>query len=110
LTITCTSTGFSAAAAPAAASPKSATEQIADLEALVRNISALKDPFKSDLIGDLEDATSALDDSKPAEAAARLDHFVSGVKAVPAAQLTSDQRSKLIETATQIRRSIGSGP
>jgi hypothetical protein len=100
--VTCTARAFSVAS-PAAAT-KTPAVQLAELEKLVTSIALLKDPFKTDLLADLDDANTAISDRKPENAIARLGDFIAQVQAAQLrAELTSDQRKQLLDNATQIR-------
>jgi hypothetical protein len=106
VTLTCGGAGFGVK--PAAPTTKTPAQQLRDLAAYVGGIVSLKDPFKSQLLGDINDAISALQDKNADEAGARLDDFVATVQAAPLrAQLTADQRNRLIDTATRIKAQIG---
>jgi hypothetical protein len=100
--------GASFGAKPSAPTTKTPAQQLRDLEAFVSGIVSLKDPFKSQLVGDLEDAISALQSHNADEARARLDDFVATVQATPLrAQLTADQRNRLTDGAKRIKARIG---
>jgi hypothetical protein len=104
--LTCGGAGFGAK--PSAPTTKTPAQQLRDLSAFVSGIASLKDPFKSRLVGDLQDAISALQDHNADEARARLDDFVATVQAAPLrAQLTADQRNRLIDTVNRIKAQIG---
>ena len=103
--LTCGGAAFGAK--PSAPTTKTPAEQLRDLNAFVSGIASLKDPFKSQLVGDLQDAISALQDRNADEARARLDDFVATVQVAPLrAQLTADQRNRLIDTANRIKAQI----
>jgi hypothetical protein len=90
---------------PPATSPSA---QLRDLEAVVEGIALLKDPFKSDLLGNLDAAIAALADKNTDEAHAQLDAFVTTVQQEPLqAQLTAAQRNRLVTTAKNIEAQIG---
>ena len=68
---------------------------------------AAEDPFKSDLLGNLDAAVTALADNNPDEARAELDEFVKTLQKAPLqAEPTSAQRDRLITTAKKIRAQI----
>jgi hypothetical protein len=82
--------------------------QLRDLKAVVDGIPLLKDPFKSDLLDNLDAAIAALADKNPDAARAQLDEFVTTVQQEPLqAQLTSAQRDRLVTTAKKIQAQIG---
>lgn len=106
MTLTCGGAGFGAQ--PTAPSTQTPAQQLRDLAAYLGGISSLKEPFKSQLLGDIDDAISALQDKNADEAGARLDDFVATVQSAPLrAQLTPDQRSRLIDTARRIKLQVG---
>lgn len=106
MVLTCGGAGFGAK--PPAPTTKTPAQQLRDLKAFVSGIASLKEPFKSRLVGDLEGAISALQDDNADEARARLDDFVETVRAAPLrAQLTADQRKRLIDTVNRIKAQIG---
>jgi hypothetical protein len=106
MVLTCGGAGFGAK--PPAPTTKTPAQQLRDLKAFVNGIASLKEPFKSRLVGDLEGAISALQDDNADEARARLDDFVETVRAAPLrAQLTADQRKRLIDTVNRIKAQIG---
>jgi hypothetical protein len=107
MTITCVAAGFKASETPATPSAKSSMEQLADLKALVSGTSMLKDPFKSELLANLDDATTALGDKAPDQATAKLDDFIAGLQTTPVAQLTPEKRVQLTDNARRIQKSIG---
>jgi hypothetical protein len=107
LTLSCVAGGLGASAPskPPATSPSA---QLRDLKAVVEGIAMLKDPFKSDLLGNLDAAITALADHNSDEARAQLDEFVTTVQKEPLqAQLTSAQRDRLVTTAKSIQAQIG---
>jgi hypothetical protein len=75
---------------------------------VVAGVALLKDPFKSDLVGNLDAAIAALADHNADEARAQLDQFVTTVQSAPLqAQLTSAQRARFVTTAKTIEAQIG---
>jgi hypothetical protein len=97
--------GGPAPSKPPATSPSA---QLRDLKAVVEGIAMLKDPFKSDLLGNLDAAITALADKNTDEARAQLDAFVTTVQKEPLqAQLTAAQRDRLVTTAKNIQAQIG---
>jgi len=104
--VKCGGAGFGAK--PPVPTTKTPAEQLRDLSTFVSGIASLKDPFKTQLVGDLQDAISALQEHNPDEARARLDDFIATVQAAPLrAQLTADQRQRLIDTVSRIKAQIG---
>jgi hypothetical protein len=94
-----------ALAGPAATSPSA---QLRDFKTVVEAIALLRDPFKSDLLGNLDAAIDALAAGNADEARAQLDAFVATVQKEPLqAQLTSAQRNHLVETARKIESQLG---
>ncbi len=94
--------------APSKPTGKSPSTQLRDLEAEVSGIAMLKDPFKSDLLGNLDAAITALADHNQDEARAQLDEFVSTVqKPQLQAELTSAQRDRLVAAAKSIQAQLG---
>jgi hypothetical protein len=106
LKVTCLTGGLGGSTTPANAPAKSPSAQLKDLEAVVGAIALLKDPFKSDLVGYLDGAITALADGNPDEARSQLDEFVTTAQKAPQAQLTSAQRDRLIKTAKEIEAQI----
>jgi hypothetical protein len=103
--LTCGGAGFGAR--PTAPTPETPAQQLRHLNAFVSGIASLKDPFKSRLVDDLQNAISALEDQNADEARARLDDFVATLQSEPLrAQLTADQRNRLIDTANRIKAQI----
>jgi hypothetical protein len=100
--------GLGGVPAPSKAPAASPSAQLRNLEAVVGGIALLKDPFKSDLLGNLDAAIAALADHNADEAHAQLDQFVATLQQPPLqAQLTSTQRDRLATTAKSIRAQIG---
>ena len=96
------------AAPPSKPSAKTPSEQLRDLKAVVEGIALLQDPFKSDLLGNLDAAITALADKNRDEARAQLDQFVNTVQRPELrAQLTAAQRNRLVTTARSIKTQIG---
>ena len=94
--------------APSKPTGKSPSAQLRDLEAAVSGIAMLKDPFKSDLLGNLDAAIAALADHNQDEARAQLDQFVATVqKPQLQAELTSAQRDRLVAAAKGIQAQLG---
>lgn len=107
LRLTCVAGGLGGPA-PTKPPTTSPSAQLRDLKAVVEGIALLKDPFKSDLLGNLDSAISALADKNADEARAQLDQFITTVQQEPLqAQLTSAQRDQLVATAKKIRAQIG---
>ena len=66
-------------------------------------------PEPTNLLTDLSAATAAVTNKKPDDASAKLGDFISQVQAAPLrAQITSSQRSRLLDLATSIRSELGS--
>jgi hypothetical protein len=106
LTVSCVAAGLGGRP-PAKPPTTSPSAQLRDLKAAVEAIALLKDPFKSDLLGNLDAAITALADKNPDEARAQLDQFVTTLQKAPLqAQLTSTQRDKLDSTAKKIQAQI----
>jgi hypothetical protein len=94
--------------APTTSPATTPSAQLRDLKAVVDGIPLLKDPFKSDLLGNLDAAIAAIADKNRDEAHAQLDEFVTTVQKEPLqAQLTSAQRDRLVTTAKKIQAQIG---
>lgn len=107
LVLSCVAAGLGGPA-PAKPSGKSPSAQIRDLEAEVSAIAMLKDPFKSDLLGNLDAAITALADHNQDEARAQLDQFISTIqKPQLQAELTSAQRDGLVAAAKGIQAQLG---
>jgi hypothetical protein len=93
---------------PSKSPATSPSAQLRDLKAVVAGVALLKDPFKSDLVGNLDAAIAALADHNADEARAQLDQFVTTVQSAPLqAQLTSAQRARFVTTAKTIEAQIG---
>lgn len=76
---------------------------------LVSGIPLLKDPFRTNLLADLSDASTAISDKKPDNASAKLGDFSTQIQAAPLrAHLSSAQRSSLLDLATSIRSALAS--
>jgi hypothetical protein len=106
LILTCGGAGFGTKSP--APTTKTPAQQLRDLNAVVSGIGSLKDPFKSELLGDVQDAISALQGDNTDEARARLADFVATVQSAPLrAQLTADQRNRLVNTVNRIKAQIG---
>lgn len=106
LVLTCVAGGLGRPA-PTTSPTTTPSAQLRDLKAVVSGIPLLKDPFKSDLLGNLDAAIAALVGEDPDEARAQLDEFVATVQKEPLqAQLTAAQRDRLVKTATKIRARI----
>ncbi|HXK16070.1 MAG TPA: hypothetical protein VNH45_16180, partial [Gaiellaceae bacterium] len=107
LVLSCVAGGLGAPA-PSKPTGKSPSAQLRDLEAAVSGIAMLKDPFKSDLLGNLDAAIAALADHNQDEARAQLDQFVATVqKPQLQAELTSAQRDRLVAAAKGIQAQLG---
>jgi hypothetical protein len=106
LTVTCTHTGFSETEKRSTA-PRSATDRLATVRASVSAIGLLKDPFRTDLLGDLDDASAALADDSPGQASAALADFITVLEGVPQAQLGAKQRTQLYDAVAGIKSSVG---
>lgn len=107
LLLNCVAGGLGAPA-PTKPSGKSPSAQLRDLETEVSGIAMLKDPFKSDLLGNLDAAITALADDNQDEARAQLDEFVATVqKPQLQAELTSAQRQRLVTAAKGIQAQLG---
>ncbi len=107
MTISCVAGGFGGTPPPSAPPGTTPSAQLRDLRAVVDGIALLKDPFKSDLLGNLDAAIGALADKNPDEAQAQLEAFVATVQQPAlAAQLTAAQRDRLVKNAKSIRAQI----
>jgi hypothetical protein len=108
LILRCLATGLGAPQPTPTSPAKSPAAQLRDLRAVVAAIVMLKDPFRSELLGDLDAAITAVGDRKADDARAKLDDFITTLQSPPLqAQLTADQRDQLIETAKRIEGAIG---
>lgn len=107
MSVTCIAKAFGeSGGAKGAATPAA---DLASLTKLVSGIALLKDPFRTNLLTDLSTATAAVTNKKTDDASAKLGDFISQVQAAPLrAQVTSAQRSRLLDLATSIRSELGS--
>jgi hypothetical protein len=104
--VTCTVKGFTQSSPAEAPTPAAG---VAALTKLVTGIPLLKDPFRTNLLADLSDASTAISDKKPDNASAKLGDFITQIQAAPLrAQLSSAQRSSLVDLATSIRSALAS--
>jgi hypothetical protein len=102
--VTCSSKGFSSSSG---SRPPTPIAGLAALTKLVSSIALLKDPFRTNLLTDLADASDALSNKKPDVASASIGDFITQVQARPlGAQLTAAQRGRLLDLATIIRSQL----
>jgi hypothetical protein len=107
MSVTCTAKGFAGSTGGKGSTAPAAG--FAELTKLVSGIALLKDPFRTNLLADLSDASAAVASKKPDIASAKLGDFIAQVQAAPLrAQLTSAQRSRLLDLATGIRSELAS--
>jgi hypothetical protein len=105
LAIACGSAPFGKKPAAPEQTPGTA---LRSLRSSVAGISTLKEPFKSDLLGMLDDAIQALADKNRDEVRAQLKRFVTELQGSPLkAQLTAAQRSELTSAAKRIEAQLG---
>jgi hypothetical protein len=106
LEVTCAAAEF---AEPSVATPAaSIAAQLSDLRALVTGIAMLRDPFRSDLLADLDAASTSFFYDRAAEAASKLGDFLAELQEGPLqAELTSDQRTQLAAAAARVRTALG---
>ena len=86
--------------------PSSTANQINDLIALVHNFN-LPDGIENSLTTKLRDALAAIDVSDNATACDSLTAFISEVQAQSGKKLTAQQSAQLINSANQIKTSLG---
>jgi hypothetical protein len=109
LLVRCGGAGFGGTPASSAGAGKTPSAELRSLRATVEGLATLKEPFKSQLIEDINSAIEALASKNPDEAHAQLDAFVTTVQSAPVtAQLTAAQRTQLITAAKQIETRIAS--
>jgi len=78
------------------------------LRSAVGGIATLRDPFKSDLLGTIDEAIKAVAAHNFDEARAQLDDLVTQLQATPLqAQMTTEQRKQLIDAAKRIEAQLG---
>lgn len=107
LTLTCGGAGVGGKATSTTPSAKTPSAQLRDLRASVSGLSTLKEPFKGQLIGNVDAAIEALAGGNTDEARAQLDEFIATVQSAPVvAQLTAGQRDQLVATARGIEGQI----
>jgi hypothetical protein len=105
LTIACGSAVFGEKPAPPTQTPGTA---LRTLRSTVAAIPTLKEPFKGDLLGMLDEAINALADNNLDEARAQLEQFIRELQGGPLqAQLTASQRSNLTREAKRIEAQLG---
>jgi hypothetical protein len=106
LAVTCTTKGF--ASAPPGPQDQGVAVEISELRALVTSIAMLKDPFKSDLLADLDAASDSFFYGRSEEAGAKIEGFLTQLQQAPLqAELSSDQHTQLVQSATRIRTALG---
>jgi hypothetical protein len=109
LLVQCGAAGFAGTSASSGSAGKTPSAELRSLRATVEGLATLKEPFKSQLIGDIDSAVEALAGENSDEAHAQLDAFVTTVQSAPVtAQLTAAQRAQLINAAKQIETQIAS--
>jgi hypothetical protein len=86
--------------------PSSTANQINDLIALVHSFN-LPEGTENSLITKLQDALAAIDASDTATACLSLTAFINASQAQSGKKLTADQANQLINSATQIKTTLG---
>jgi hypothetical protein len=105
MTVTCRATGAFGAAKPSTGA-QDAISLLASLRRQLEGIGTLKDPFRSDLLHELDIARAALPDD-PRAAIESLDAFIKGLQAPELrAQLSAEQRNALVAAAKRITAAL----
>lgn len=86
--------------------PPSAATQINDLIALVRSFN-LAPVLEKDLVSKLQDALAAVNASDTATACSSLTSFINKVQSQSNRKITPEQKSQLINSANQIKATLG---
>jgi hypothetical protein len=86
--------------------PSSTPNQINDLIALVQSFN-LPDGTEHSLITKLQDALAAIEASDTATACLSLTAFINASQAQSGKKLTADEANQLINSATQIKTTVG---
>ncbi len=108
MTVRCRAAGAFGAAKPVEAAPD-ALSLLSSLRRQLESLETLKDPFRSDLLHDLDTARDALPDD-PDAAIESIDAFIEGIQAPELrAQLSSEQRTALIAAAKRVKAALGAG-
>jgi hypothetical protein len=104
--VTCTAEGFARSSPGTAPAPAAA---LSSMTKLVSGIPLLKEPFRTNLLTDLADASTAVSNKKPDSASATLGDFITQLQAAPLrAQLTVEQLNRLLDLATSTRNQLAS--
>jgi hypothetical protein len=106
--VACGDTGFGASPGGPVTAGTTPSAGLRSLRTTVQGLATLKEPFRSQLTDDLDSAIRTLADADSEEARAQLDAFIATVQSPPVtAQLTADQRDRLITAARKIEAAIG---